>query len=178
MLESAVAAIPENATVKGFYFTALLRESSQAGQYLDGYGPYRDFKDYPAAEVARLLAECAERMYPDQPKGEGLRRLGWVIFPTLLTTMVGKVVFGALGNDFNSVMQHAHRGFEVSLNTGRCSLEVLNERDGVLHVKDFYIFPQHFLVGVLEGAMAHYGHEGNVGLRLLGPGEGLFHLSW
>lgn len=178
ILDQVLSHVPQTATAKGFYFRALLREAEQAGQYLKGFGPYREFNDYPVAEAAALLLQCAERMYPLEPKGEGLRRLGWIIFPTLLQTMVGRVVFGALGNDILSVLRHAHRGFEVSLASGRCRATGLFEREGVLEVREFHLFPEHFLVGVFEGVLAHYGFDGGVTWRPLSPVDADYRLTW
>lgn len=173
-----VAAIPADATAKGFYLQALVDEAASQGHYLTEYGPYRDFNDYPQREAARLLHECATRLYPDEPVGEGLRRLGWAMFPTLLRTMVGRVVYGALGTDYVTVLPHTSRGFEISLGLGSCDTEVVNTRDAVLNVRDYYLFPEHFLVGVFEGVMTHYELEGSVRLRRLSSTDADYLQTW
>ena len=55
------AGVSPQATVKGFYFTALLKEAASYGQHLNGYGPYREFKDYPQQEAIRRQQEAAAR---------------------------------------------------------------------------------------------------------------------
>lgn len=170
--------LPARATAKGFYFRAFLRELAHQGQHLEGYGPYRDFSDYPLREAVALLRECGQRMYAAEPPREGLRRLGWVVFPTLLSTVVGRVVFGALGNDMQAMGRNAPRGFEVSLSHGRCEALRVSERQSELRVTNFHLFPDSFLVGVLEGSGAHYGHELEVKMRQLGEHDYDFLCSW
>jgi uncharacterized protein (TIGR02265 family) len=173
-----MARLPARATAKGFYFRAFLRELAHFGHHLEGFGPYRDFSDYPLREGMLLLRECAQRMYASEPPREGLRRLGWVVFPTLLSTVVGRVVFGALGNDMQAMSRNAHRGFEVSLSVGRCEAVRVAERESELHVTDFHLFPDSFLVGVLEGSAAHYGHEAQVRVRQVGEHDYDYFCSW
>ncbi len=159
------AACSPKATVKGFYPSAFLREARSNGHHFEGYGPYRDFKDYPQQEAISLIAECARRLYPDEPLREGIRRIGWSVFSILLSTMIGKVVFGALGDNIQAVVRMAPRGFEVSLTQGRCEVLRLAENEAELRVSDCHLFPDCFLVGVFEGTLAHYGKDAQVTVR-------------
>lgn len=166
-------------TAKGFYFRALLRELASQGHHLSPASNYRDFTDYPMDEARALLLECAQRMYPHEPRNEGLRRLGWIIFPTFLSTMVGRVIFGALGNDVHAVLRSASRGFEVSISEGRYEVIELADRGAHVRVRDFRLFPDSFLVGVFEGALAHYGYaDAKVTPKPLNPGDFDYHLAW
>ncbi len=178
VVDSFYTAVPAAAMVKGFYSTAVLREASLSGQHIQGYGPYREFKDYPQAEAIRLLAECARRMYPDEPIREALRRMGWTVFPTFLSTMVGKVVFGALGDNLPAVMRMAPRGFEVSLSHGRCEVLSVTEHEAELRISDFYFFPDCYLVGVIEGTLAHYGRDAQVQIRPRDNSECDYYVRW
>jgi len=168
-VERSVRALTPAATAKGLYFRALLQEAQSFGHFLEGYGPYRDFKDYPVAEACRLLEEVGQRLYPDETLRQALRRLGWVIFPTLLSTMAGRVVFGALGNDMTAVVANAYRGFEVSIADGQCEVLRAEQGQGHLRVSGFHLFPDCFLVGVFEGAFAYYDIEVEIYLRSAGP---------
>jgi uncharacterized protein (TIGR02265 family) len=176
--DAVAARTPARATAKGFYFRAFLRELAHFGHHLEGFGRYRDFSDYPLRDGVAVLRECATRMYGGEPPREGLRRLGWVVFPTLLSTMVGRVVFGALGNDMQAVARNAPSGFEVSLSHGRCQTLRVSERESELRVTNFHLFPESFLVGVLEGSGAHYGHEVVVKLRQMGEHDYDFLCTW
>jgi uncharacterized protein (TIGR02265 family) len=166
-------------TAKGFYFRALQRELASHGQYQAEATPYREFNDYPITDAQALLAECALRLYPSLRRPEALRRLGWIIFPTFLSTMVGRVIFGALGNDFPAVLRAGSRGFEVSISQGRYELVELDKQRAHVRVRDFPLYPDSFLAGVFEGALAHYGFdEGSVLATSITPTDCDFYLSW
>jgi len=162
VVRSSIAA---GATAKGFYFNALLRELSEQGHHLEEFGPYRDFSDYPITAALDLSLATVQRLYPTEHVREGIRRVAWSMFPTLLGTMVGRVVFGALGNDIMAVMRHANRGFEISLNMGRLEPKLIEPGLFELSVTNFQLLPDCFLVGVFEGSFAHYGHESEVLIR-------------
>lgn len=178
VVDSYVTACPPQTTVKGFYFSAFLREAASNGQHLEGYGPYRDFKDYPQTEGLRLVAECGRRLYPDEPLREAIRRLGWSVFPTLLSTVVGKVVFGSLGDNVPAVMRMVPRGFEVSLQGGRCEVVRVTEHEAELSVEECHLFPDCFVVGMFEGTLAHYGKDSQVEVRNVRRGHCEYFVRW
>ena len=178
ILDTYHGACSAKATAKGFYLSAFLRETASNGQHLEGYGPYRDFKDYPQQEAIRLIAECARRLYPDAMLREGIRRIGWSVFPTLLSTMIGKVVFGALGDSIPAVARNASRGFSVSLNGGTCEALRVSANEAELRVEDCFLFPDCFLVGVFEGAVAHYGKDAQVEVANVGKGRCDYLIRW
>jgi uncharacterized protein (TIGR02265 family) len=178
IVDTYVTGCSPQATSKGFYASAFLREATSNGQHLEGYGPYRDFKDYPQQENIRLIAECARRLYPDEPLREGIRRIGWSVFPILLSTMIGKVVFGALGDNIPAVVRMTPRGFEVSLNQGRCEVLHVAENEAELCVSDCYLFPDCFFVGVFEGALAHYGRDAQILVRNAKAGSCEYLARW
>jgi len=166
-------------TAKGFYFRALLRELESQGQHLPDRPQYREFHDYPLADAHALLVECAQRLYPSLRRHEAMRRLGWIMFPTFLSTMVGRVIFGALGNDLVAVLRAGARGFEVSTSEGRYEVIELGEHAAHVRVRDFPIHPESFLVGVFEGLLAHYGFdEGKVQAIGITPTDYDYYLSW
>ncbi|MEY4513235.1 MAG: hypothetical protein RLZZ450_5357 [Pseudomonadota bacterium] len=166
-------------TVKGFYMRALIKELASQGHHANPAVSYRDFGDYPVAAAHDLLLDCKQRMYPNERPSEGMRRLGWIIYPTLLSTMLGRVIFGSFGNDLLAVLRAAGRGFEVSISQVRYEPMELNERSAKVHVYDFPLFPDSFLVGVFEGAFAHYGYdEAVVSARMLSTQDVELSLSW
>ncbi|MDB4986648.1 MAG: hypothetical protein JWN04_1826 [Myxococcaceae bacterium] len=166
-------------TVKGFYLRAVIKELANNGQHLTIATNYRDFGDYPLEVAHELLLESAQRLYPTQRRPEALRRIGWIMYPTLLSTMVGKVIFASLGNDLPTVLRIAGRGFEVSLTAGRYEAVRIGARDADVSVRDFPLYPESFLLGVFEGVLAHYGYgEGTVTAHVLSATDVDFHLAW
>lgn len=171
--------MPKAITCKGFYFRALHKELADNGHHLTQPNTYRDFGDYSLNEARELLLACAERMYPNERQEEALRRIGWIIYPTLLSTIVGKVIFGSLGGDVCAALRFAGRGFEVSISEGRYEAVRIGERDADVSIRDFPLFPSSFLVGVFEGALAHYGFaDSRVRARVLSSRDVDLHLEW
>jgi len=169
----------ESVTVKGFYLRALVRELAEQGHHLLDLPTFRDFADYPQTLAQRLILECAQRLYPSERRNDGLRRVGWIIYPTLLTTMIGRVIFGSLGDDVPAVLRAAGRGFEVSLSEGRYEVLSLERRIALVRVRNFYLFPDSFLVGIFEGLFAHYGlADAKVTATLLGPYDADLRMEW
>ncbi len=166
-------------TVKGFYLSALIRELASHGHHLTTRTSFRDFGDYPLELARELLDECAQRLYPHERKGEGLRRIGWIIYPTLLNTMVGRVIFGSLGDDLHAVLRAAGRGFEVSISRGRYELVSAGPNHAHVRMRDFPLYPETFLLGIFEGALASYGYgEAKVSARKLSLNDVDLHLEW
>lgn len=165
--------------MKGFYLSALVKELASHGQHLTNRASFRDFGDYPLALAKEMLDETAQRLYPQERKSEALRRVGWIIYPTLLSTMVGRVIFGSLGDDFPAVLRIASRGFEVSISRGSYEPIRIGERDAHVRVRDFPLYPESFLLGVVEGALARYNFEdGRVIVRKLSASDCDFFLEW
>jgi uncharacterized protein (TIGR02265 family) len=166
-------------TVKGFYLRALLKELADNGHHLTTETSYREFGDYSINVAQELLRECTRRLYPSETRAEALRRIGWIIYPTFLQTMVGKVVFASVGNDVREVLRVAGRGFEISISAGRYQAVRIGERDAYITVRDFPLYPDSLLVGVIEGALAHYGHDdARVEPRVLSLTDVDYELSW
>jgi uncharacterized protein (TIGR02265 family) len=178
-VRSRAPASASTATVKGFYLRALVKELASQGHHITPATSYRDFSDYSVSAAYDLLLECKQRMYPEERRSEALRRLGWIIFPTLLSTIVGRVIFGSLGNNVPALLRAAGRGFEVSISQVRYEAVELGERSATVRVYGFPLFPDCFLTGVFEGGLAHYGYdEAKVIPRMLSPTDVELQLSW
>ncbi|HEX5661322.1 MAG TPA: DUF2378 family protein [Polyangiales bacterium] len=176
---SKVPSSPTDVTVKGFYLSALIRELASHGHHLTSRTSYRDFANYPLAQAKELVDDAAQRLYPHERKNEGVRRVGWIIYPTLLNTMVGRVIFGSLGDDLPAVLRIAGRGFEVSLTRGSYEPVKIGARDACVRVRDFPLYPDTFLLGVFEGVLARYGFdEHKVVARKLSATDVDFYLEW
>ncbi|HEY6879138.1 MAG TPA: DUF2378 family protein [Polyangiales bacterium] len=166
------------ATVKGFYMSALVRELASHGHHLTTPS-YRDFADYPVEQAIELIEETAQRLYPHERKGEAIRRVGWIIYPTLLNTIVGRVIFGSLGSDLPAIFRIAARGFEVSITRGTYEPVHIGQRDAHVRVRDFPLFPENYLAGIFEGVLARYGFsEGKVEVRARTPSDVDFYINW
>lgn len=136
------------------------------------------FLDYPYAELMRLLVAAAEVLYPTLAAGEGLRRLGRSAYEALLRAQIGKVLFAVVGKDFTRVASLGARGWRVSVNFGKVRFESLGKGHAAYHFSGFPAFIDTYQVGVVEGAMNACGVDGEVWVKLVGPGDGTLELFW
>jgi uncharacterized protein (TIGR02265 family) len=185
VVEEHVRLLPHGAACKGLFFNdpiqrlrkvspqhPLLSSSEIAGRR------YVPFFDYPYSDFMRLLAATAADVYPSAPLGEGLRRLGRAGYEALLQSQVGKVLFGVLGRDFESVVRAGVRGWSVSVSFGKVELEALGPRHMRYHFREFPAYLETYQVGIVEGAMQVCGVSGEVRVKLRDLGHGTLDMRW
>jgi uncharacterized protein (TIGR02265 family) len=184
-VEDQIRLLPAGATCKGLFFNDPIQRLKKISPSHPLLAPgeiaarrYVTFFDYSYADFMRLLATSAQAVYPSAPLGEGLRRLGRTGYEALMQSQVGKVVFGVLGRDFESVVRTGVRGWVISVNFGKVELEVIDRRQMRYHFRDFPAFLESYQVGVVEGAMGVCGIEGEVLVHLHDPGNGVFEIRW
>lgn len=163
--------IPSDATVKTGFLRAIVRDLEENGHHLPHLQLRSDFIDHSTREAAEVLLLAADRLYPDVPKREALRRLGWSIFPAFLSMVIGRVVFGALNHDVHAIAAAAPRGLAVSMSHARCTVAKLEATAIELSIVEYHLFPDCFLLGVIEGGLLHCGYEAS---RILVRPSGLY----
>ena len=176
-VDAYVALVQPGATVKGMQFQALLDECGAHGRPIAGRR-YVAFRDYPGTEFVELLALTAERVWPDQPPREGLRRLGRIAYPTLRRSLLGKVLFGALGNDVPKLWTLITKGYALSGSTGKATVLELESLAVIVRLEDMYSFIDAWHVGILEGAVIAYESMPTVKIRKLTPTSADFWIRW
>jgi len=161
-----LAAVPDRAVVKGMFFRRYLDELGESGDRR-----YSSFKDYPLRDLMALQVRVARARHPDVPLREGLRRVGWLVFPTLLDSLVGRVLFGVLERDVGRIVSAVSKGYSLVQTTGKA--EVLLNRPGEARValREMYNFADCYQVGILEGVMRHCGLDGEIRLRTQGVAD-------
>lgn len=182
-IEEHIARLPAGATCKGLFFNdpiERLRRAAPNHPALASSAGARHvpFFDYPYADFMRLLAATATVVYPAEPLGEGLRRLGRAGYVALLESHVGKVIFGVFGRSFVDVARMGARGWRVSLSFGRVEIEEPGERRLRYHFHDMPAMLETYQVGVVEGAMAVCGVEGEVTIQLRDLGNASLEVRW
>jgi len=178
-----IALVPDRAQVKGMFLTSMVEEVRRKGGIRDGsplaaHGPWRGFKDYPLREMMEVAVLAAAALYPKEPVREGLRRLGQLAYPTLFRSLVGRVIFAALGSDVAAVVRAASKGYAVSLTVGRAVIVDVRETWGIVRLVDIYNFPDCYQVGVFEGALGMYVRAPEVLYRPVSPTEGDIFARW
>lgn len=163
---AALAAVPDHVTVKGMFVKRMIDDAARAGFDMGARRPYRSFKDYPMRELmdAQLLA--ARTVFRQLTLREAMRRLGRTAFPTLMESMIGRVIFAPAGNDVVAAFRLASRGYRVSISDAEVSVRRGDDdRSLVVSYGQIYNFLDSYQVGVVEGAVLHYGHEPRTQIR-------------
>lgn len=177
--------VPPDALCKGMFFhdvmKAVRRVAPEAEAKLVphmGRRRYVSFKDYPLVEHMQLTAEAVKLLYPKVPTREGMRRLGWLAYPTFVESMIGRVVFGILGEDLDKIFEVGPRSFEVSLTRGRAVSRKLGERHWRYEMTDIFGYLDAYYVGVIEGPIRHLGHVPDVRVHLTSLSDGVLDIRW
>ncbi len=185
VLDEHVRALPAGATCKGLFFHDIverLRTSAPNHAMFgrDGLASkrYVHFFDYSYGDYMRVLHGTALAIFPGVPVGEGLRRLGRSSYVALLNSQLGRVVFGALGNDMRRVFEMGARAYPMVLNFGKVDVEVLGSDRLHYHFRDLPAFLETYQVGVIEGAMQVCGYEGEVRIQLKNLGNAVLDVRW
>lgn len=176
-VDAYLALVQPGATVKGMQFQGLLDECALRGRPIPGRR-YVAFRDYPGEELVELLALCAERLHPSEPPREGLRRLGRIAYPTLRRSLLGKIVFGAVGSDIPMLLSLVTKAYGLSGSTGRASVLEVGEREAIIRLEEIYTFLDAWHVGILEGAVTTYASDPVVRIRPLSPTSADFWVRW
>ncbi len=111
--------------------------------------------------------------------GEGLREIGRSVFPRLAQTLIGRMLFGALGRNVNRVLMVAPAGWKICENFG----DVRAVQLGPQHIR--YTYTDHpielietIYVGSIEGAAPRFDVEIELGIALDGPRRTLLDIRW
>jgi uncharacterized protein (TIGR02265 family) len=183
--EAYLARVPDDACCKGMFFGDLLNaartvSSEATAEVLRELGSrrYIPFKDYPLREHMTLSSRLVPRLFPTVSTREGMRRLGWLVYPLFKESLIGRVVFGVLGHDLDQVMRVGPRSFELSLTRGRAKAERLGDMHYRYHFEEIYGFLDSYYVGVLEGVFRDHAVPCEVRVALRSPSDGVMDIRW
>lgn len=108
-----IAEVPAHCTTKGMFFEQIARPARSCG--VDCQARYVAFRDYPLRDYMRLIADYGAARHPGMPVREALRRVGWEAFPTLMSSVAGRVIFAFAGRDVRSALRLAPDAYKHSL---------------------------------------------------------------
>jgi uncharacterized protein (TIGR02265 family) len=176
--EKQIADTPDSAVAKGMFFDSLQRAMEQRGAAPLSGARYVSFKDYPLKDLMRLILDGSQVLYPESKTDEALRRLGQLVFPTLMGSMVGKVMFAVAGRSFAAALPLTEKAYNISV-TGDVKLRQLGPGAAILELRGVWNFPDTYQRGVLEGAMESFHARGTVRAEALArPCDANLHLNW
>lgn len=163
-VDAILARAPPGAANKGVIVKAAF-DSVQARPELAAWSPERIwaeagcpgetpglFQFVPLRHYLDVMVFAAKLLRPECI-GEGLREIGVAIYPGFVETLVGRMVFGALGRNPARVLMMGPNGWRICNNFG----EVHSEQLGPEHVRYHFVDHPFALVetlyaGTVEGA--------------------------
>lgn len=184
-VEGHLRRLRPDATCKGLFFADALRmlERARPGEdpcTVAGIPTRRHvpFFDYPYADYLRVVTAAARQGFPGRPLGEGLFAIGRAAYGALAENRVGKVLFGALGRDFDRVAELGARGWQVSTNFGEVRYVSLGRRHAAYVFRRFPALIETLQTGVVKGAMEATGTDGEVQAHLDDLENGVIEMRW
>jgi uncharacterized protein (TIGR02265 family) len=166
-VEARIAATPLTATVKGMFIEPLARSARQSGVACEPR--YLAFREYPLRDFMRLLASCASTRHPGLPLRQSFRQLGRDAFPTLTSSVAGRVIFTFAHGNARGALRLAPEGYKHSLSHCSVRTRLNTPEQAVLELRDVWNFPECYHVGVVEGACMAFGPQPKVRTRVLSP---------
>lgn len=185
-LEAQIRLLHPKATCKGVFFADVLSRGGKVASAAEiaaraGVPPrsYSLFLDYPHAEWMRITHTVAS-IIPEGSRhvGEGLRHLGQHAFDAMWNHPLGKVIFGPLGLQVESVVANGPLAYKVGLGFGTLTATRVAERRYLYTFRDFPSFLETFNVGVIEGGIAQYFAKPRLRIRMNGLASCEMEVTW
>lgn len=177
-LEARRDAAPKDGLVKGMFFQSIVEQVEATGRRWDPGRRYFGFKDYPLREFLDVLAEGAPLAYPDVSPKEAVCRVGRDVYPTFVQSMVGRVLFGMVGEDFAAALSLAGKAYRIGQTIGSCEVTEVDDGRAVVQLRDVWAFPDAYQIGIYEGGLTAFRLEGEVRIRLLSPCDADLEITW
>ena len=178
-VEQYVRQTPPHATIKGLFLANQVALVGERRNRLYGVRDrYVAFKDYPLKEHVQMLPDVAQLLHPHRPLRDALRRVGQRVYPAFASSLVGKVMFQAVGSDINGVIRTGTKAFQVASNVGRVDILHLKDREGWFRLIHMYNYIDAYHVGIFEGPFLMFGLEPTVRVWLDSPTSGEFYVTW
>lgn len=137
------------------------------------------FHTYPLREFMRLAHNGARLAYPRLPTSDGLRRIGWMSYPSFAATMAGRVVLFAFGDQLEDIMKAAPKAYGIGLPGAVVTSRELGAKHWRFALRDAYSFVDAYHYGVLEGTLLAFSRRPLIRLRLLArPSDADFDVRW
>ena len=150
--------VPKAATIKGLFITSVIEELGTKRQQLaESSNRYTAFKDYPLTLQVKLIAEVARLAHPEVPLREGIRRVGLGIYPRFAASLLGKVLFSAVGTDPVAMMRAGSKAYASAASVGSVELVHADQGSATLRLQAMYNFIDCYQVGILQGAFSVLG---------------------
>jgi uncharacterized protein (TIGR02265 family) len=174
-VEQYICACPDDAVTLGTFFQhvrdVVIRKTGSAPANLTRGVPahhWVPFLKYPLVDFMHLAVNAAGILHADQPLAEGLRRVGWLAYPSFAATMAGRIVLRAFGDTLEDVVRAAPKAYRIAVPSATITVKNLGPRRYIFEYRNAYSFVDTYHRGVLEGAIRAHGFDPKVEVRILG----------
>lgn len=185
--EQRIAVTPENATVRGLIFNAVLglvgrRQGDAAATALRepiSKKAFVDFFSYSARDFLRLLYAAAEKLAPEHGGSleDAIRACGGAAVSGFFQSGVGRTLTQLIGQDPKRLFSSAPTAYATTVGYGHRSCTQLSDKSVRLHFKED-MQPIEFHQGLLDEALKAVGGKGSVEARAISLNEAEYTISW
>jgi len=173
-LAAYIRACPREATTRGAFFQRVHEATSAAvvgdrERLFEGLDrrSWFPFQSYPLTEFMRLSHNAAVVSFGSFGSAEGLRRIGWMAYPSFASTMAGRVVIFALGNTLDDIVAVVPQAYKHTLPLASVDVTRKGESHYEIVMRDVHSFVDTYHCGVLEGALVAHGRRPSVSVQRL-----------
>ncbi len=183
-LDRRLADAPESSTIRGLFFSPVLKAIRQAGPATEH--SFRSqcrpsfrwpFRSYSFREYMRQLATAAALLRPEDPH-EAIRRI-WARVPEHAPLIdAEKYLHFLVGTNPGRAFQWLGSNRHLFCNYGSWRVEEVRPGYVIFHFWDEYLWIESAQRGGAEGSLRVFGARGEVVPELLTPYTGRLHIRW
>ena len=171
-VDQYIRACPDDAVTLGTFFqhvrdVVIRKRGSAPATLMHGVPEHHwvPFLKYPLVDFMHLVVNAAGILHADQPLAEGLRRVGWLAYPSFAATMAGRIVLRAFGDTLEDVVRAAPKAYGIAVPSATVTVKNLGARRYIFEYRNAYNFVDTYHRGVLEGAIRAHGFDPKIEVR-------------
>jgi uncharacterized protein (TIGR02265 family) len=153
---------PQGHTIKGMYVSGIDDTLQTMGAPRLSEGRVQQFGDYPIRAFMETLLDAAVTLFPQESPSIALKRLGEHAIPTFASSIVGAVIMGTVGRNWELALKCVSRGYEVSLKPGKAVVAEIGKGRARVELRNVWNFGESYQVGVVSGLLQWCGLTGEV----------------
>lgn len=171
-----IAEAPESGTVRGLYFTEILRLAPDAMNA--ERRRFIPFSKYPLREFMRLLVDAGQLAHEGRDPADALQRLGRTTYTTFAASMAGMTLLAGLSVDIVRLLDLLPKIYPLTMDPGSARVLWRGEAEAVVHLRDLWTFPEAYQVGVWLGALEALDLIGTMDVIRHSWSSVDFHVRW
>lgn len=173
-LRARIAQTPLSATVRGMFFSELLKSSPTAGIETKRYIP---FTLYPVRDYMELILRVAQPRAAKLSPTTAVMRAGCSVYATFAASLAGTAIF-SIARDFRRVVELSPNAYSVTLKPSSVEVAKLEPRAATVRLRGVWPFPDIFHVGIWLGAMEAFGVDGEIEAMRTSLSDVELQMSW